>query len=143
LESYVNRWTPDNTDTDIPRLLNKNYPDVNSTGSPKLSSRIIEDGSFIRFKTASLSYRFPKKLLSKIKITDLSLNISAQNIWIWTKYTGQDPEVNSYSTYAAAPKGIGYSALTNSNTYTSMIGGLDQSSYPKVLVLNIGVNITF
>lgn len=141
LESYVDRWTLDNTNTDVPRLLKTNYPDVNSA-YPKFSSRIVEDGSFIRFKTASITYRFPQELLKKIKVTDLSINFSAQNIWIWTKYTGQDPEVNNYNTYAA-PKGIGYSVLTNSNAYTSMTGGLDQAAYPKALVLNIGANITF
>ncbi|MCD8167635.1 MAG: hypothetical protein LUE93_17020 [Bacteroides sp.] len=141
--SYANYWTPENTDTDIPRLLKPyNRGDVQSRAKPKVSSRVIEDGSFIRLNTVSLSYSIPKTILSKVKVSSASVSFSAQNLWLWTKYSGQDPEVDSFNNNAA-PKGLGYNVLTNSNAYTSMTGGYDRSQYPRAKVFNLGLNVSF
>lgn len=146
-ESFTNRWTPTNTNTDIPAVLlggTQSGDRFNSTGNGTAvaSSRFVEDGSFIRFKTLNLAYTLPKKLVSKIKITDAQINFSAQNIALWTNYKGQDPEVSNYNTYSA-PRGTGYSSFTNTSTFTSVAQGFDNAAYPRSLILNVGLNVTF
>jgi len=57
------------------------------------SDRYVEDGSFLRFRTAALRYTAPQKIVKKLGIKNLSAYISVENLFTWTKYTGQDPEV--------------------------------------------------
>lgn len=144
--SYADRWTPDNTDTDIPRLLRPSAKgDVSNISYPRLSSRLIEDGSFVRLKNVSLSYSIPSKVLRKAKMEGVTFNLSAQNLLLFTKYTGQDPETNSYfgAGDSANTKGLGYATITNSSPYTSLSAGLDKAMYPKAITVTFGVNITF
>lgn len=58
------------------------------------SSRVVEDGSFLRLKSVSLSYTLPSKWVSRIGLEKASINVSAGNLFLLTKYTGPDPEVN-------------------------------------------------
>lgn len=143
--SYANYWTPENPNTDIPRLTKPNVKgDVGNTTGARLSDRFIEDGSFLRLKNLSLSYNVPKKFVQKMNISGIQLTFSAQNLWVWTRYTGQDPEVNSYYTGASnANRGMGYVTITNSSPYSSLTGGLDNAAYPKAAIFNLGVNVTF
>jgi hypothetical protein len=57
------------------------------------SDRYVEDGSFLRFKSITLSYNFDKKIVNRLGLSDLKLWCTVQNICIWTNYTGMDPEV--------------------------------------------------
>jgi TonB-linked SusC/RagA family outer membrane protein len=82
----LNRWRRQGDITDVPRaLFNQGY---NWLGS----NRFVEDGSFVRFKSASISYNFAD-LLKKIKIQELKLHFMIYNLYTWTNYTGVDPEV--------------------------------------------------
>ncbi len=58
------------------------------------SSRYIEDGSFLRFKTATLKYDFPKEMLSHTPLSQASIYFQMSNLFCWTDYTGADPEVS-------------------------------------------------
>lgn len=58
------------------------------------SDRFVEDGSFLRWKTATFRYNLPKKMAKAIGIEDMNLWLTMQNLYIWTNYTGQDPEVS-------------------------------------------------
>ncbi len=58
------------------------------------SSRYIEDGSFLRFKTATIKYDFPKQMLQKTPLSQASIYFQMSNIYCWTNYTGADPEVS-------------------------------------------------
>ena len=140
--SFANRWTPENTNTDIPRILETTGGGDVSVANPRITDKFVEDGSFVRFKTLSISYTVPKKLVSKIKLTNITFTFSAQNIALWTKYTGQDPEVSNYGG-VNTKRGTGYTELTNTTSYSSMTGGVDNAAYPRSLMLNGGVNITF
>lgn len=92
------RWRRDNDDTFMPRALyNKGY---NWLGS----DRFVEDGSFIRLKTVSLSYNFSKKLSSKLNLKDLKLYATAYNLFTITNYSGQDPDVSPPSRPNDLPK---------------------------------------
>ena len=57
------------------------------------SDRYVEDGSFLRFKSLTMSYSFDKKLVKKLGLNDLRMYATMQNIYLWTNYTGMDPEV--------------------------------------------------
>ncbi len=84
--SVLNRWRRQGDITDIPRALyNQGY---NWLGS----DRFVEDGSFVRFKNASISYSF-KNIAEKIRLKDLKVNFMVYNLYTWTSYTGVDPEV--------------------------------------------------
>ncbi|PWJ40798.1 SusC/RagA family TonB-linked outer membrane protein [Sediminitomix flava] len=83
----LNSWTPENTNTDIPRLSGN---DVNNTF--RTSDRYVEDGSYLRLKNLTFAYNLPSSLLSKAKLQSAKLYFSAQNLWTMTDYTGADPE---------------------------------------------------
>lgn len=81
------RWRKEGDNTDIPRALyERGY---NYLGS----DRFVEDGSFVRLKTISLKYSFSKERLRKVGIDRLDLWLTGYDLWTWTNYTGQDPEV--------------------------------------------------
>jgi hypothetical protein len=89
--SVLNRWRRQGDITDIPRALyNQGY---NWLGS----DRFVEDGSFVRFKSATISYSL-KGIAEKIKIKDIKFNFMVYNLYTWTGYTGVDPEVALIST---------------------------------------------
>lgn len=58
------------------------------------SDRFVEDGSFLRWKTLTVRYNLPGKMLKTIGIKDTNLWLTLQNLYTWTNYTGQDPEVS-------------------------------------------------
>lgn len=114
--SYANRWTPENPNSDIPAA-------TNSGSNLVISSRVVEDASFLRLKSVTLGYNIPQTFLSKYKISNARVYVAAQNLWTWTSYSGYDPEVS-----------IRDSALTP---------GLDFSSYPRALNISFGINLGF
>ena len=96
--SVTYRWRKDGDVTVIPRALygtGYNY---------QVSSRFVEDGSFLRFNNLQLSYSVPKKSIKKLGLNSLSAYVTMNNIFCWTKYTGIDPEIAS-GTYTPASDG--------------------------------------
>lgn len=88
--AVLHRWRAEGDDTEIPRALyGMGY---NYLGS----DRFVEDASFIRLKTISLNYNFPKKFLERlgIGISRANLFVTGYDLFTWTKYKGQDPEVS-------------------------------------------------
>lgn len=86
--AVMRRWRNEGDVTNIPRALYK--AGYNWLGS----SRYVENGSFLRFRTATLRYVFQKPLLQRIKAKALSAYLTVENILTLTKYKGQDPEVS-------------------------------------------------
>ena len=104
-----NVWTPANPDGNIP----------NPFGSPNNrldSSRLIEDGSYLRLKNLQLGYTLPSKWTEKIKMSRCRIYFSANNLFTLTGYTGYDPEVG---------------------------GGVDYGNYPQSRTFMLGLNINF
>ena len=117
--SYENRWTPDNPSNTLFRAgIGAQGPIGNS-----FSSRVIEDGSFLRLKTVSLGYNIAKSLMKKWGIGNLNLYVAAQNLYTWTKYSGNDPEVSIFN-----------SALSP---------GVDYSAYPRAKTITVGLKASF
>lgn len=113
--TYKNRWTEKNPDSDIPR--------IQANGVYLYSSRVVEDGSFLRLRNVSLGYTIPRKVLRKMHFDSMRVYISADNVYTLTNYSGPDPEVSTRN-----------SVLTP---------GFDWSAYPRAFGLTGGVAITF
>ena len=103
-------WTPENPNTDIPRLYINNNAQVNQTG--EAVSRFVEKGDFLRVQNIVLGYNLPKSILNNIadaKINSVRLFAQVQNAFTITGYSGLDPEL-----------GVGFDNNTNplNRTYT-------------------------
>jgi TonB-linked SusC/RagA family outer membrane protein len=86
--AVLRRWRNEGDITDMPRAL------INGGFNWLGSDRYVEDASFVRFRTITARYTFPKKILSKLKMKTLSAYLTAENLITFTKYLGQDPEVS-------------------------------------------------
>jgi len=84
----ANAWTPNNRYTDVPR-----YVINNTDQSEQMSSRFIEDASYIRLKNINFSYQLPQNICDSWKLSSLRAYVSAENILTFTKFKGFDPEV--------------------------------------------------
>ncbi|PID68592.1 MAG: SusC/RagA family TonB-linked outer membrane protein [Flavobacteriales bacterium] len=106
-------------------------PDVLTSGEAgnaeaSVSTRFLEKGDFVRLQNATIGYNVPLKEGSGIKSLRLSLN--GQNLFVITKYTGLDPEVN-----------------TTSSGFLNDIptAGIEYTSYPRPRTFTLGLNLTF
>jgi TonB-linked SusC/RagA family outer membrane protein len=95
------RWRQDGDHTNMPRAL---Y----NTGHNWLGSdRFVEDGSFLRFKYLTFNYSLPKDWVKKAYLSDVKVFCTINNLYIWTNYSGVDPEVG-YAVSNDDPFKIGY-----------------------------------
>lgn len=83
---------------------------------------LVEDASWIRLRTISLSYDFPKKFIEKAGIHSLQVGVIGKNLWLDTKYSGQDPEVNAYGAGNSSGWDILGAPATKSYTFNMKIG---------------------
>lgn len=110
----LNRWTPEHTDTDIPR--------ANANRRTLLYSTLVEDGTYLRLQSLTFGYTLPQSLLRGARSARVYL--TGQNLFTVTDYSGFDPEVNSLNGSPSAR-------------------GLDVGAYPRARVFNFGVSVTF
>lgn len=115
LASTLNRWTPENQNTTLHRAGGQGFQDV--------SSRVVEDGSYLRLKTVNISYKLSKDIVEKLKMNSVEFYLSGQNLLTWTDYSGFDPEVS-----------VENSLITP---------GIDYSAYPKHRIFSLGLNVSF
>ena len=66
----------------------------------RISDRFVEDASYLRLKSLSFTYRLPKKAIQRWGFNNIDVYVTGYNLFTWTKYTGQDPEVKTENTYA-------------------------------------------
>ena len=90
----------------------------------RISSRFIEDGSYIRLKTLSLAYNLPKKWLAPLKLDWVQIYANVQNLFTISGYDGYDPELGS----------IGQSVV---------LQGIDNYRYPSPRIYNFGLKVNF
>ena len=112
--TYMDHWR-DLRETDIPR--------INANGTNVYSSRVVEDGSFLRLKSFSVGYTFPRSILRKMHFDTMRVYLSGDNLYTFTRYSGPDPEVSTRN-----------SVLTP---------GFDWSAYPRSRGCTLGVSFTF
>ncbi|SHF90744.1 TonB-linked outer membrane protein, SusC/RagA family [Mariniphaga anaerophila] len=108
-----NRWSPTNPEgTEL--AANSNYPGYVSTDN-------VEDASFLRIQLVSLGYKIPVK---SNRLSDVMLSLSADNPVVFTKYSGYDPEVNSFGA-------------------NNSVKGVDLFGYPASKSIRFGIKIIF
>jgi TonB-linked SusC/RagA family outer membrane protein len=112
----LKRWTADSP--------NNPYPSANSARMKRVSSAIVQNGSFLRIQNVTLSYNFPLAKWHMKSIRKLKIGFSVDNLAVFTPYDGYDPEVNSYG---------------NSNT----VKGIDRYAYPASRTFRFNINIGF
>ena len=90
-KDILNRWTPENTNTLIPRA----YHAFSGFGYGS-TSLCLQDASFFRLSSATLAYTFPRKLINKIYLDNLRIYFTGSNLFTATKYRGFDPETGDW-----------------------------------------------
>jgi len=120
------------TDLEALRTLNQNAtiwsPFTFGNATAVIHSWAIEDGSFLRLNNVTFGYTLSKQVSQKIGMSQLRFYVTGSNLWVWTNYSGYDPEVSS------TVRGSSYNALTP---------GVDYSAYPKSRSVTFGVNVAF
>jgi hypothetical protein len=119
----LDAWTPTNTNTNVPRAASGD-PNENA----RMSTRFLEDGSYIRMKNIILSYNIPASTLQNITkgvVSSFRIYVSAQNLLTITNYTGYDPEVG------------------NRTPNISLTNGIDYAVYPQPKSYNVGIQASF
>ncbi|MCB9049732.1 MAG: TonB-dependent receptor [Lewinellaceae bacterium] len=122
----LNRWTPDNTNTDIPKV---SVDDRN--GNRRASTRFLEDGSYLRVRNITLGYNF-KGLLKVESISSLRLYLTVQNALTFTNYPGLDPEIQAN---ANDTRGLGISS--------DLSVGIDWGTVPAPRTWIAGLQLAF
>ena len=122
---WVDRWTEDNQNTWVPN------PFSTSNVIHSESKQYLESANYVRLSNISLSYTLPK---SMIKVCDLTLTLSAQNLFTFTKYKGGDPE-STMSSFGALPGTVTGNLDTNA--------GIDAISYPQPRSFTVGAKLGF
>lgn len=115
IKDVLRRWRTPGQVTDIPK--------AGELDNIKVSSRWIEDGSYLKIRNITLSYDIVHPALRKANISRIQPYITLDNMVTFTKYSGYDPEMSQYT------------------SATSM--GIDWGTYPNVKTVIFGVNIDF
>ena len=110
-----------NPDTKTPR---PTIADPND--NDRLSTRYVEDGSYLRVKNITLGYTFPKRVLEKARIDNIRVYMNVQNLYTFTKYQGFDPEVGA-----------------STQDSSGLTFGVDNGRYPSPMTCSFGINVTF
>jgi len=84
----------------------------------------VEDGSFLRLNTLTLGYSLPESITSKLGLTRLRFYSTANNVFVWTNYSGMDPEVST-------------------RRQTPLTPAVDYSPYPRSRQFAFGLNVGF
>ena len=116
--SVLARWQKPGDITDVPRM----SFDCTS-GADAISSRFLEDASYLRIGEITLSYNLPAGLLSRLNMSDAQLFISGRNLHTFTDYTGYNPDVNSAGSTENIVSGTDYYAYPVARTFSIGIRG--------------------
>ncbi len=124
-KEVLNYWTPENRDTDIPRI---RYNDENA--NCRVSSLWVEDGSYLRIKTMQVGYSLNEPVLRALSMQKVRFYLASQNLLTLTAYSGIDPEIGSSS-----PVGFGGQPTLDQ--------GIDDGKYPQPRTVMVGVQVEF
>ncbi len=119
----LNRWTPQNENTDIPAYSSTSKDFIQS-------SRYVEDGSYVKLRNISFGYNLPASITEKSKLIDsFRVYISGQNLLTFTSYSGFDPEISNVN--------------PQTNQQSPVASGIDFGAYPTAKTFTLGLNVTF
>lgn len=114
---FLDYWTPGNPSNTVPRL---DYNQPNTA----VNDYMIEDGSYVRLREITIGYTLPSKLATRLKLSRFRVYASASNLFTLTKYSGYNPDVNTYGN-------------------SSGIFNVDYGSYPMYSTYLLGFNLSF
>ena len=117
--AVLDAWSGPNTSNTIPRRIASD-PNLNK----RISSAFVEDGSYLTLRNVQVNYRLPLAFVSKAKISDAMVYVSAQRLFTLTSYSGFDPIIGNY-------RGSNLSA------------GIDNDLYPQAKSFHLGVRVNF
>jgi TonB-dependent starch-binding outer membrane protein SusC len=124
---YFNRYSPENENTQVPAF-------TSAFDNSYITSRYLEDASFVRLKNLSIGYNVSESFLRKLKISVFQVYFSAQNLITLTKYKGYDPE-------ASSARSSNNSSGKGSDTDTDQ--NIDAGAYPNPKSFSMGCKLTF
>jgi TonB-dependent starch-binding outer membrane protein SusC len=122
LSSALERWTGPGTSNSEPRFT---FDDKNRNS--RFSDRFVKDADYMRIKTLQVGYTLPASIIQKIKIQNLRVYVSAQNLYTFTLYNGFDPEIGSTTQYQDQPLNM----------------GVDTGYFPLPRIITGGIQIKF
>ena len=122
----LDRWTPTNTDTDIPKV---SLDDRN--GNRRASTRFLYDGSYLRIRNISLGYTI-KSNGTWMKDKSMRIYTTIQNAFTFTNYPGLDPEIQAN---ANDTRGLGISS--------DLAVGIDWGTVPSARTYTFGIKLDF
>lgn len=120
----LRRWRKQGDVTDVPKAL-YGSSSVSGAAPTDVSSRYLEDGSFLRLRNITLSYNLPNWLISRVNLANARVYVSGQNLVTITNYSGFDPE----------------SQNTGGGRIPSL--GVDYLTQPQARVVTVGLNLGF
>lgn len=112
-QDILNRWTPTNTNTDVPRVV---FLDPNNNGRDSNRPGWLQNGDYFRINTISLGYSLPEALVSKMHMASARFYVTLQNVAVISKYKGYNPD------FQAAILSPGFDFGTYPRPMTSMLG---------------------
>ena len=92
VKSLLNAWTPNNTNTDVPKVY------LNNTKNDQPSDFFLQSASFLKIKSLQLGYTLPSRIIKSIGLNKIRIFAELENYFTFTSYPGQDPE-NSQKSY--------------------------------------------
>jgi TonB-dependent starch-binding outer membrane protein SusC len=120
----LNRWTGPGTSNTVPRVI---YTDGNQNN--RISSRFVEDASYLRVKNLQFGYTLPKNVSSRFQVDRLRIYMAANNLYTFTNYSGLDPEVGGDNLHYASSD--------------RLVMGVDRGNYPQARSFLFGVELNF
>lgn len=108
-KKFLNAWTPENTNTNVPALYAWGYAPMCNTRS----TYNLKDASYLRLKNIQFGYNIPKHLLSKVGIDFMRIYFSGENLFTITSYPDYDPERAGDGWHVQYPQAKTYSLGVN------------------------------
>ena len=112
-EDILNRWTPGNTNTNVPRVV---LDDPNNNGRDSNRPGWLQDGDYFRINTISLGYTLPDNIASKMYMSNARFFVTLQNVGVLSKYKGYNPD------FQAGVLNPGFDFGTYPRPMTTMVG---------------------
>ena len=129
-EDMLQRWTPSNTNTDVPRVVDT---DPNGNGRDSDRPGWLQKGDYFRINTISLGYSLPTSILNKVKLSSVRFYATLQNVALFSSYKGYNPDFTSQQ------PGFG-----DTGTNPGLLSpGFDYGSFPRPKTTMLGVQIKF
>ncbi len=124
--SMVDAWTPENPSTTLPRMT---HQDLGQNGT-RMSDFLLEDGSYFRLRNLVIGYTLPSAVTDAIKVGNVRVYLTSQNLFTFTDYTGYYPEV-------------GRGTRDRGSSENIFNAGVDENSYPVAKTYQAGIQVSF